>query len=72
MSLGNLKDPAEKGSNFNWQLRMLQLASKCCPTPMTEAQRTSMLDVPLAKQVYQIDGTEGLYIYKSTGWTFLG
>jgi len=71
MSIGNLKTPAEKGSNYNWQLRMLQIASKCCPTLMTESQRVALTDVPLARMVYQVDGAEGLYIYKSTGWTLI-
>jgi hypothetical protein len=71
MSIGNLKDPASKGSNYNWQLRMLQLAGKCCTPVITEAERISIADPAIGKMVYQADGTEGLYIYKSTGWTFI-
>lgn len=37
--------------------------------PMTQAQRTA-LTPKVGMQVYQTDGTEGLYIYKNTGgWT---
>lgn len=39
---------------------------------MTQAQRTAMgLDASYAGlHVYQTDGTEGVYVYKSTGWQF--
>ena len=69
MSLGDVKGPADgKGSNYNWQLRMLQIANKCCTPLVTEAARTAMVDPPIGKLVYQTDGSEGLWLYKSTGW----
>ena len=72
MSLGDLKDPAGgKGSNYNWQLRMLQVASRCCTPVITEVERLAIVNPPIGKLVYQTDGTEGLYVYKSTGWTFV-
>lgn len=72
MSLGDVKGPNEgKGSNYNWQLRMLQVASRCCTPVVTEVERLAIVNPPIGKLVYQTDGTEGLYVYKSTGWTFV-
>jgi hypothetical protein len=72
MSLGDVKGPADgKGSNYNWQLRMLQIASRCCTPVVTQVERLAMVNPPIGKLVYQTDGTEGLYVYKSTGWTFV-
>jgi len=72
MSLGDLKNPAGgQGSNYNWQLRMLQSASACCIPNITQVERLAST-FPIGKLVYQSDGTEGLYVYKSTGWTFIG
>jgi hypothetical protein len=38
------------------------------PPRMTSAQRTAIATPAVGLMVYQTDGTEGLYIYKSTGW----
>jgi hypothetical protein len=38
---------------------------------MTTAQRTSISSPAIGLIVYQTDATEGLYIYKSSGWTFI-
>jgi hypothetical protein len=35
---------------------------------MTSAQRTAISSPTTGLIVYQTDATEGLYIYKSTGW----
>lgn len=73
MSLGDLKGPKDgKGSNFNWQLRMLQLANRCCTPVVTAAERAAIVNPPIGKMVYQLDdppniATEGLYIYMSDG-----
>jgi hypothetical protein len=73
MSLGDVKDPAGgKGSNYNWQLRMLQVASKCCTPVVTESERLAIVNPPIGKLIYQTDGTEGLWVYKSTGWVYVG
>jgi len=73
MSIGDLKTPAGgKDSNYNWQLRMLQVASKCCIPVVTEAERLAILNPPIGKLVYQTDGTEGLWVYKSTNWVYVG
>jgi len=41
------------------------------PPRMTTAQRTSIASPAIGLMVYCTDATEGLYIYKSTGWTFI-
>lgn len=72
MSLGDVKGPNDgKGSNYNWQLRMLQVASKCCTPVVTEDERLAIVNPPIGKLVYQTDGTEGLWVFKSTGWVRL-
>lgn len=71
MSLGDLKTYGAKDSNYNWQKRMLQLLSACCIPLLTENERNLIADPPIGKIVYQTDGAEGLYVYKSTGWTFI-
>jgi hypothetical protein len=38
------------------------------PPRMTSAQRTAIATPAVGLMVYQTDATEGLYIYKSTGW----
>ena len=37
---------------------------------MTASQRTSIAAPVIGLHVYQSDGTEGVYVYKSTGWQF--
>jgi hypothetical protein len=41
------------------------------PPRMTNAQRTAISSPAIGLMVYCTDATEGLYIYKSTGWTFI-
>jgi hypothetical protein len=41
------------------------------PPRMTNAQRTAISTPAVGLMVYCTDATEGLYIYKSTGWTFI-
>jgi hypothetical protein len=38
------------------------------PPRMTETERTSIATPATALIVYQTDGNEGLYVYKSFGW----
>ena len=37
---------------------------------MTSTQRLAISSPSIGLHVYQSDGTEGVYVYKSTGWTF--
>ncbi len=41
------------------------------PPRMTNVQRTNILSPAIGLMVYCTDTIEGLYIYKSTGWTFI-
>jgi hypothetical protein len=41
------------------------------PPRMTNAQRVAISTPAVGLMVYCTDATEGLYIYKSTGWTFI-
>lgn len=41
------------------------------PPRQTQAQRTAIASPAVGLMVYQTDTVEGLYIYKSTGWTFI-
>ena len=41
------------------------------PPRQTQAQRTAIASPAVGLQVYQTDGVEGMYIYKSTGWALL-
>lgn len=41
------------------------------PPRMTNAQRTAIATPAVGLMVYCTDATEGLYVYKSTGWTFV-
>jgi hypothetical protein len=45
--------------------------NKTFPNKMTNAQRTAISSPAVGLMVYCTDATEGLYIYKSTGWTFI-
>jgi hypothetical protein len=38
------------------------------PPRMTEAQRTSISSPALGLMVYQTDGSDGVYVYKASGW----
>jgi hypothetical protein len=38
---------------------------------MTNAQRTAIVSPAVGLIVYCTDVTEGLWVYKSTGWTFI-
>lgn len=54
-------------------LRVISTTKASHPYPsMTSAQRTAltMTSSNYGDHVYQTDGTEGVYVYKSTGWVF--
>ena len=53
-----------------FQVRSATKGSMPAPS-MTQADRLAISSPGISLMVYQTDGTEGLYIYKSTGWTFV-
>jgi hypothetical protein len=52
-------------------LDVASTSSGFLPPRMTNAQRTAISTPAVGLMVYCTDATEGLYIYKSTGWTFI-
>lgn len=63
-----------KGSSLPVASALFELSSNSkgfLPPRMTQANRTAISSPATGLIVYQTDGTEGLYIYKSTGWTFI-
>jgi hypothetical protein len=62
------------GSGTASSAAILQLNSTAqgfLPPRMTATQRDS-LETAVGLMIYQTDGTEGFYFYKSTGWVLLG
>lgn len=57
--------------NSNSILELSSTTKGFLPPRMTETQRLAISTPPTGLIVYQTDSTEGLYIYKSTGWTFI-
>jgi hypothetical protein len=56
--------------NFNSAVLIATSTTKgFLPPRMTAAQRTAIGTPAIGLMVYQTDGTEGLYIFRSTGWT---
>ena len=53
------------------RLDVTSTTSGFLPPRMTNAQRTAISLPAVGLMVYCTDATEGLYIYKSTGWTFI-
>jgi hypothetical protein len=52
-------------------VRMVSTTKGFLPPTMTNAQRTAIGSPAVGLIVYCTDAVEGLYIYKSTGWTFV-
>ena len=57
--------------NASAQLDVTSTTRGFLPPRQTQAQRTAIASPAVGLIVYQTDLTEGLYIYKSTGWTFI-
>ena len=53
------------------QLEMVSTTQGFLPPRMTNAQRTAIVSPAVGLIVYCTDVTEGLWVYKSTGWTFI-
>ena len=59
------------GMNASAQLEIQSTTKGFLPPRMTNAQRVAITSPAVGLMVYCTDATEGLYIYKSTGWTFI-
>jgi hypothetical protein len=62
------------GANTHYASAQLAIDSTTkgfLPPRMTNAQRTAITSPAVGLMVYCTDTVEGLYIYKSTGWTFV-
>jgi hypothetical protein len=57
--------------NASSQLEVRSTTKGFLPPRMTNAQRVAISTPAVGLMVYCTDATEGLYIYKSTGWTFI-
>jgi len=57
--------------NASSELELQSTTKGFLPNRMTNAQRTAITSPAIGLMVYCTDATEGLYIYKSTGWTFI-
>lgn len=53
------------------KLELISTTQGFLPPRMTNAQRTAIASPAVGLIVYCTDSTEGLYIYKSGGWTFI-
>lgn len=53
------------------QLQVDSTTKGFLPPRMTNAQRAAIASPAVGLIVYCTDATEGLYVYKSTGWTFM-
>ena len=57
-------------NNLSAILQVDSITKGFLPPRMTSAQRTAISSPATGLIVYQTDGTEGVYIYKSSGWVF--
>jgi len=57
--------------NASSQLQVDSTTRGFLPPRQTQAQRTAIASPAVGLVVYQTDGTEGLYVNKSTGWALL-
>jgi hypothetical protein len=53
------------------QLEIVSTTKGFLPPRMTNAQRAAIASPAVGLMVYCTDAVEGLYVYKSTGWTFV-
>jgi hypothetical protein len=71
--MANSRVSINKGSisDASAQLQVDSTTRGFLPPRMTNAQRTAIATPAVGLMVYCTDAVEGLYIYKSTGWTFV-
>ena len=53
------------------KLQVDSTTSGFLPPRMTNTERNNITSPQIGLIVYCIDATEGLYVYKSSGWTFI-
>jgi len=60
---------ASSGGSTSSELTVVSTTKGSIPFPlMTSAQRLALAVLTVGLHVYQTDATEGVYVYKSTGW----
>jgi hypothetical protein len=63
-----ISDGTSSTPNASSVLDLVSTTKGFLPPRMTAAQRTAIASPAVGLMVYQTDGTEGLYIFRSTGW----
>ena len=58
--------------NASAQVEIASTTKGFLPPRMTQAQRNAIASPAIGLEIYQTDATEGKYIYKSAGWTYIG
>jgi hypothetical protein len=58
--------------NSSALVEMVSTSRGFLPPRMTQAQRNAIASPAIGLEIYQTDATEGKYIYKSSGWTYIG
>lgn len=62
---------SDAANNASAQVEIVSTTKGFLPPRMTNAQRAAIASPAVGLIVYCTDSTEGLYVYKSTGWTFM-
>jgi hypothetical protein len=58
--------------NASAQVEIASTTKGFLPPRMTQVQRNAIASPAIGLEIYQTDATEGKYIYKSSGWTYIG
>jgi hypothetical protein len=66
-----IRDASTGTKNTSAKLQIDSTTQGFLPPRMTNAQRLAIASPAIGLMVYCTDATEGLYINKSTGWTFI-
>jgi hypothetical protein len=67
LSIGN-----QSAANASSILELTSTTKGFLPPRMTQTQRNAIASPAIGLEIYQTDATEGKYIYKSSGWTYIG